>query len=124
MFCRAGEVVEGENFTEMSNTPAPRTRQLSEAPDPQEGTSQASRDSVAQERQLAEQHIKARSGRMLTDPEGAVVAQVTAVSKRFLGTLALKRGKTPQQRAIAFVLALAALAAIVHVALSKQGWWG
>ena len=40
-----------------------------------------------------------------------------------LGTLALKRGKTPQQRAIAFVLALAALAAIVHVALSKQGWW-
>ena len=40
-----------------------------------------------------------------------------------LGTLALKRGKTPQQRAIAFVLALAALAAIVHMALSKQGWW-
>jgi uncharacterized membrane protein SirB2 len=41
-----------------------------------------------------------------------------------LGTLALKRSKTPQQRAIAFVLALAALAAIVQAALSKQGWWG
>ena len=41
-----------------------------------------------------------------------------------LGTLALKRGKTPQQRAIAFVLALAALAAIVHVALSKAGLVG
>lgn len=41
-----------------------------------------------------------------------------------LGTVALKRGKTRQQRAVAFILALAALAAIGHVALSKQGGWG
>ncbi|MBS2039333.1 ABC transporter ATP-binding protein [bacterium] len=72
----------------MSNTPAPRTRQLNDAPTSLEGTSQASRDSVAQERLLAEKHLQERS-RVAAGPQGAVVAQVTAVSKRFLGTLAL-----------------------------------
>lgn len=73
----------------MSSNPAPRTRQLNESPRSEEGTSQASLDSVAQERRLAEQHIKVRSGRTVVEPSGALVAQVTAVSKRFLGTLAL-----------------------------------
>ena len=37
-----------------------------------------------------------------------------------LGTVALKRGRTPQQRTLAFVAALAVFAAIVATALTKR----
>lgn len=56
-----------------------------------EGTSRASQLSVEQERRQAEEAIKQRSGyRPPTEPaSGEVVASLVAVSKRFLGTLAL-----------------------------------
>lgn len=55
-----------------------------------EGTSDASLASVVEERRLAEERVKqANPRRLAAEPSGEVVAQVTAVSKRFLGTLAL-----------------------------------
>jgi ABC-2 type transport system ATP-binding protein len=76
----------------MSNSPSRPTQPLAE--DGQrhsvEGTSDASVASVAAERRLAEERIKRSNPRVaVAEPTGEVVAQVTAVSKRFLGTLAL-----------------------------------
>ena len=76
----------------MSNMPSRPTQPL--AHDGQgvtlEGTSDASLASVTEERRLAEDRIKQRNPRVVAnEPSGEVVAQVTAVSKRFLGTLAL-----------------------------------
>ncbi|HTN49212.1 MAG TPA: SirB2 family protein [Burkholderiaceae bacterium] len=39
-----------------------------------------------------------------------------------LGTIALKRGRLPRQRAVAFVAALACYAYIVSVALTRNPW--
>ena len=39
-----------------------------------------------------------------------------------LGTIALKRGKTPAVRATAFALAVLVFAYIIGVAVTKQAW--
>lgn len=56
-----------------------------------EGTSRASQASVEQERRLAEEAMKQRSSYRppAAEPSGDVVASVVAVTKRYLGTVAL-----------------------------------
>lgn len=75
----------------MSQNGAPATRMLADSGSTplEEGTSSESLASVAAERRQAEAAIKARHPRPMVEGTGPVVAQVTAVSKRYLGTLAL-----------------------------------
>ncbi len=54
---------------------------------------------------------------------GWIMAKIIALLAYIaLGTLAIKRGKTPMQRNLAFVGALAVFGYIVAVAVSKQVW--
>jgi ABC-2 type transport system ATP-binding protein len=76
----------------MSQPGAPLTRQLQPETEVTrlEGTSEASLASVEAERRQAEAAIKERNPRPVTfEVDGPVVASVRAISKRFLGTLAL-----------------------------------
>lgn len=88
----AGSDALGENLSGMSNSAPKLTQPLNEErrSPRMEGTSDASLASVELERRQAEEAVKARNPRVAAvEPTGEVVAQVTAVSKRFLGTLAL-----------------------------------
>jgi uncharacterized membrane protein SirB2 len=54
---------------------------------------------------------------------GWIMAKILALLAYIvLGTIALKRGKTPLQRNLAFIGALAVFAYMLAVAVSKQAW--
>lgn len=54
---------------------------------------------------------------------GWIMAKIIALLAYIvLGTIALKRGKTPLQRNLAFIGALAVFAYMIAVAVTKQAW--